>query len=124
MRWRIGLGRRRRGCINIVRNNIISYGMLGFLSCFFVAVVVVILHVPLDSNGQFPRAWHRLDDNVVLVDAAGQELSLCALEQRVNDLGVPAGVHDADAQAGAVVLLGGGALHCEVGWLLVVVVVK
>lgn len=73
--------------------------------------------IPLNANGQLPRARDRLDDDVALRDAAGQQLGLGTLQQRVNDLGVPSRVHDADAQAGAVVLLGGGALHgVLVGW--------
>lgn len=67
--------------------------------------------LPLNPNGQLPRARHRFNNNVALGHAARQQLCLGALQQRVDDLGVPARMHDANAQAGAVMLLGGGTLH-------------
>lgn len=78
------------------------------------------LDIRLDGNGQLPRARDRLDDNVALLDAAAQQLVLGALEQRLDDGRVPAGVDDADAQGAAVVLLRGrafeGGSHCVVWW--------
>jgi hypothetical protein len=68
----------------------------------------------LDGNGQLPRAGHRLHDNVGLLDATGQQLVLGALQQRLNDGAVPARVHNADAQAGAVMLLRGRAFEGRV----------
>lgn len=67
--------------------------------------------LPLDANWQLPGPRDRLDDDVALLDAAGKQLRLGALQEGVDDLGVPAGVDDADAQAGAVVLFWGWALH-------------
>lgn len=70
---------------------------------------------PLGGNGKLPGARAGLHDNVGLLDAALEELGLCAGDEGVDDGGVPAGVDDADAEAGAVVLLGGRALegrHC------------
>lgn len=54
--------------------------------------------LPLDGNGQLPRARARLHDNVGLLDAAGEQLLLCARHERLDDGRVPAGVHDGDAQ--------------------------
>ena len=70
---------------------------------------------PLSGNGQFPRAWAGLDDNVGLLYAAGQELCLCAGHKRLDDGCVPAGVDDGNAQGGAVVLLCGGTFERH-GW--------
>lgn len=67
--------------------------------------------LPLNADGQLPRARHRFDDNIALGHAAGEQLGLGAFQERVDDFGVPSCMHNADAQAGAVVLLGGGALH-------------
>lgn len=71
--------------------------------------------LPLDGHGELPGAGDRLDDNVGLGDAARKQRLLGALQERVDDGSVPAGVDDANAEAGAVVLLGNGALvvHCE-----------
>lgn len=70
--------------------------------------------LPLNTDRELPRAGDGLDHDVALVDAACEQLRPGALQEGVDDLGVPAGVDDADAQAGAVVLLGGGTLHG--GW--------
>lgn len=67
--------------------------------------------LPSDGNGKLPRPGHRLHDDVRLLDAAGEQLILGALDQRLDDGAVPARVHDADAQAAAVVLLRRGALE-------------
>lgn len=87
-----------------------AYGVVKVASCSGVCI-------PLDANGEFPRARHRLDNNVALLYAAGQQLRLGALEERVNDLGVPSRMDDADAQAGAVMLLRSWTLHCD--WMSV-----
>ncbi len=68
-------------------------------------------NVPLRGNGKLPGPGTRLHDNVGLLDAALEKLGLGAGDERLDDGGVPAGVDDADAQAGAVVLLGGRALE-------------
>lgn len=73
--------------------------------------------IPLDGNGELPRTGARLDNNVGLLDAAGEELFLCASDEGLDDGRVPAGVDDGDAQVRAIVVLRGGALerrHC--GW--------
>lgn len=67
--------------------------------------------LPLDADWKLPGPWNRLDHDVALLDAAREQLRLGALQEGVDDLGVPAGVDDADAQAGAVVLFWGWALH-------------
>lgn len=68
---------------------------------------------PLDADWQLPGPRDRLDDDVALLYATCEQLRLGALKQRVDDLGVPPGVDDANAQAGAVVLLWGWALHVD-----------
>lgn len=77
-------------------------------------------NLPLDSNGKLPRAGARLDDNVGLLDSGFQELGLCAGDEGLDDGNVPARVDDADAQAGAVVVLRSGALDGRHGgfWLI------
>lgn len=75
--------------------------------------------LPLDSNGKLPCAGARLDDNVGLLHTSFQELGLCASDEGLDDGNVPARVDDADAQAGAVVVLRSGALdgrHGGFGW--------
>lgn len=74
-------------------------------------------NLPLDSNGELPCAGARLDDNVGLLDTGFQELGLCAGDEGLDDGNVPARVDDADAQAGAVVVLRSGALDGRHGWL-------
>lgn len=75
--------------------------------------------IPLDSNGKLPCTWARLDDNVGLLDTGFQELGLCAGNEGLDDGDVPARVDDANAQAGAVVVLRSGALdRRHGGWLV------
>lgn len=64
-----------------------------------------------DGNGQLPRARDRLNHDVLLLDTACQQLVLAALEQGLDDGGIPAGVDDTDAQGAAVVLLRGRSLE-------------
>jgi len=60
-----------------------------------------------------PGPRHGLHDDVVLLDAGLEQLLAAAGEQALDDLRVPARVHDADAQVGAVVVLGfAGAFDC------------
>lgn len=59
----------------------------------------------MDGDGQLPRSGNGLHDDVGLLNAKTQQLVLGALDQRIDYGGVPARVHDADAQAAAVVLL-------------------
>lgn len=66
---------------------------------------------PLDRERQLPRPRNGLGHNVGFLDAAGKELVLGALDEWLDDRGVPAGVDDADAQGAAVVLLRGRALE-------------
>jgi hypothetical protein len=61
--------------------------------------------IPLDGNGKLPCARARLDDNVGLLYTRFQKLGLCAGDEGLDDGGVPAGVDDADAQVGAIVVL-------------------
>lgn len=71
--------------------------------------------IPLDSNGELPGAGARLNNNVGLLDTAGEELLLCTGDEGLDDGRVPAGVDDGDAQVGAIVVLRGGTLerrHC------------
>jgi hypothetical protein len=76
-------------------------------------------NLPLDSNGKLPRAGAGLDDNVGLLDTSLEELGLCAGDERLDDGDVPARVDDADAQAGAVVVLRSGAFDGRHGgWLV------
>lgn len=74
-------------------------------------------NLPLDGNGKLPCAGARLDDNVGLLDTGFQELGLCAGDEGLDDGDVPARVDDADAQAGAVVVLRSGALDGRHGGL-------
>lgn len=67
--------------------------------------------IPLDTYGKFPRARHRLDDDIVLLDATAQQFRLGTLQEGVDDLSVPSRMYDANTQAGAIMLLGGGAFH-------------
>lgn len=67
--------------------------------------------LPLDGDGELPRAWAGLDDNVGLLDAAGQQLLLGTGDEGLDDGLVPAGVDDGNAQAGALVVLGGRSLE-------------
>lgn len=67
--------------------------------------------LPLDGDGELPRAWARLDDNVGLLDTAGQQLLLGAGDEGLDDGLVPAGVDDGDAQGRALVVLGGRSLE-------------
>lgn len=55
-----------------------------------------------------------MDHDVGLLDTTGKQLALCAGNKGLDYGRVPASVDDADAQAGAVVLLGCRALerHC------------
>lgn len=66
--------------------------------------------LPLNSYGKLPGAGARLDDNVGFLDAGLEQLGLCAGDEGLDDGHVPARVDDADAQAGAVVVLRSGAL--------------
>lgn len=63
---------------------------------------------PLDGNWQLPGAGDGLHDDVGLLHAAGEQLGLGPLQQRLDDGLVPPGVHDANAQGAAVMLLGCG----------------
>lgn len=54
-------------------------------------------NLPLDSNWKLPRPRDGLDHDVALMDAACQQLRLGALQEGVDDLGIPAGVDNADA---------------------------
>lgn len=65
----------------------------------------------MNGNGKLPGTGARLNDNVGLLDAALEKLGLGAGDERLDDGRVPAGVDDADAQAGAVVLLGSRTLE-------------
>lgn len=56
--------------------------------------------VLLDGVWELVAAGHALDDYVLVLDARGFEGFLCAGKERVNYLGVPARVHDADSEAG------------------------
>lgn len=60
------------------------------------------------GKGQLVAACDGLDDNVLVLDALQPELCECAGEEGVDDGVVPAGMHDGDAEAGAVVGGGGG----------------
>lgn len=51
--------------------------------------------------GELVAAGYALDDDVFVFDTGGCEGFLCAGEEGVDDGGVPAGVDDADAEAGA-----------------------
>lgn len=59
-----------------------------------------IAHALLNSIRQLIAPRHALDRDVLVLDARGTQRLLGAGEQRVNDLGVPSRVHDADAQSG------------------------
>lgn len=63
-------------------------------------------NIPLDSNRQLPAPGDRGHYDVVLLHAGLKELGLGALEERLDDGVVPAGVDDADAQGAAIVHLG------------------
>lgn len=70
--------------------------------------------LPLDSDGQLPGARAGLDNNVRLLDTSGQQLGLGSGHERLDDGRVPTGVDDANAQAGALVLLGSRTLERHV----------
>ena len=55
----------------------------------------------LDSIGQLVAPWHTLDDYVLILDSGFLQLPLCALEQRIDNLRVPACVDNAVAKCGA-----------------------
>jgi len=62
----------------------------------------------LGRERQLVRARDGLDDDVVLLDAGGEQLALATLDEVVDDGVVPARAQDADAEAGAVGREGGG----------------
>lgn len=68
------------------------------------------------GEGEFVGAWDGLDDDVLFFDARGAEGADCAVHERADDAGVPAGVDYADAEGGACgkkeVLVGGGGHAC------------
>lgn len=45
---------------------------------------------------QLVAAWYALDDNVLVLDTRCLECFLGSVEQRIDDLGVPACVYDTD----------------------------
>jgi len=53
--------------------------------------------VPLHGQWQLVAARHCLHHDVLLFDAGLHECLLCAFNQRVDDLGIPPRVHDADS---------------------------
>ncbi|OSS55100.1 hypothetical protein B5807_01715 [Epicoccum nigrum] len=55
----------------------------------------------LDGVGELVAAGDALDNDVLLLHASLSEALLCAVEERRDHLGVPACVHDADAEVGA-----------------------
>ena len=64
-----------------------------------------MIHILLNSIRQLVAPRHILHNDILVLDARFPQLLPCALEQRVNNLGVPSCVDDADAQAGAIVML-------------------
>jgi hypothetical protein len=71
------------------------------LVSFVLRLPVGVRDVLLDRIGQLVAPWHALDDYVLILDSGFLQLPLCALEQRIDDLGVPACVDNADAKCGA-----------------------
>lgn len=96
----IGSERQRRGCIAF------SFKVRGGVSYF-----ILVMHVPLHSNGQFPRSRARLNNNVALLHTRLEKLGLGTGNKRLNDGRIPSGVDNGDAQRRAVVLLGSGTLE-------------
>ena len=72
-------------------------------------------NLPLDSHGKLPGAGARLNNNVALLDARGQELLLRARDEGTDNGRVPAGVDNGDTEAGAFVLLRGRAFERHTG---------
>lgn len=75
-------------------------------------------YLPLSGEGKFPRSRAGLHSNVGFLYAAGEKLLSGAGHEGRNHGFVPAGMNDADAEAGAIMLLGGWTFqrHDEVIW--------
>ena len=60
-----------------------------------------MIHILLDSIRQLVAPRHILHNDILVLDTRFPQLLPCALEQRVNNLGVPSCVDDANAQSRA-----------------------